>query len=1052
MSDSTEPNDPPLRPSDVPTFDETIGKTHPDSSNTSEVSLHSKVAMGDGLKPGDTFDQYTIKDVLGEGGMGVVYRAQQQHPKRDIALKLIRPGFLTETLLKRFQLEAEILARLNHPGIAHVYQADIQGGVPYFAMEVIEGQPLSVFADEHKLSTRQRLELFTKICDAVQHAHQNGIIHRDLKPGNILITQDGQPKILDFGVARATDSDIQMTAVETNLGQLVGTVPYMSPEQAAGDPSNIDTRSDVYALGVILFELLSLRMPYDVSEKLIHEAVRVIQETEPTRLSMISKTMSGDIETIVGKALEKEKDRRYQSASAMGDDIQRYLGNEPIAARPPSLSYQFSKFAARNKALMGGVCAVFLVLVVGIIATGMALNRALAAEAEANRNFKDATAARLAETEAKQLATNRANELEVITEFQSNMLSDIDAEAMGAMLRRQIGSELRADLESKGNDEAKIEEAIQQLNNEMPWFNPTNVALDLLDEHVLGRAVETIDEQFGDQPLTKAKLQQSLGNTYFDIGRFDPALRLHQSSLDIYRAELGDEHPDSLQLFHDLGMTYLRLGQTDEAESILLQVLDQRKQILGHEDPNTLESMMLLGLVYIKAARFNDAKPLLEESLAIRRRILNEDSNQLHESIVNLGVLNTEQGHFEKAEELFLEVFALMNRTYGESHPITLSNMNRLGTMYRILGQFDKAEPLMDRSLEIKRTMLGDEHPDTLNAMGNLADLYTAQGRFPEAEHMFLDVLAIKKRVIGDDNPLTLDTMTGLGSMYVLQGNLDQAELILIDTHERQKRVLGERHPATLITMNNVGSMYWNRGLFEQARPYMIDNLAILMDVLGPEHPTTLAAMSNAAILHQNDGRLDKAEPLMTSLLEIRRRTLGIDHPKTLTTMNNLGAVYLDLAMLEKAAPLLEEGLRVTTSTLGEQHPNTVVATVSLAELYQKIDRHEEAEVLLARAVTTAQSIWPKGMWIIAAFQVIHGKTLVALDRLDEARTTLDTGYDILIKSMGSTNEYTIVAVESYIELYTKLHELDPENGYEAKVQDWQAKLPTPDPEETDSQ
>ena len=233
----------------------------------------------------DTIGPYKILEVLGEGGMGVVYRAEQAQPHRQVALKLIRPGVVTGSLLKRFQLEADILARLQHPGIAQVYQADLYEGAPYFAMELIEGESLTRHARSHNLSIKQRLELFAKVCDAVQHAHQKGVVHRDLKPGNILVTKDGQPKILDFGVARATDGDIQTTTIETDVGQLIGTTPYMSPEQAAGDPGAIDTRSDVYALGVILYELLSGRLPYDLSKKLVHEAVRIIQEDDPTRLS-----------------------------------------------------------------------------------------------------------------------------------------------------------------------------------------------------------------------------------------------------------------------------------------------------------------------------------------------------------------------------------------------------------------------------------------------------------------------------------------------------------------------------------------------------------------------------------------------------------------------------------------------------------------------------------------------------------------------------------------------------------------------------------------------
>jgi serine/threonine protein kinase len=280
-----------------------------------------------------------------------------------VALKVIKPGFATAETLRRFQHESQALGRLQHPGIAQIHEASTAdtgfGPQPYFAMELIRGCALRQYAEEKHLDTRQRLELMAKICDAVEHAHQRGVIHRDLKPGNILVDETGQPKILDFGVARVTDSEVQLTT-HTDLGQLIGTLAYMSPEQVTGDPLVVDTRSDVYALGVILYELLAGKLPYAVDRKLLPEAVHVIREDEPARLSSINRTYRGDIETIVAKALEKDKARRYGSAAAFASDIRRYLADEPITARRPSASYQLQKLARRHKALVAGTAAVFL--------------------------------------------------------------------------------------------------------------------------------------------------------------------------------------------------------------------------------------------------------------------------------------------------------------------------------------------------------------------------------------------------------------------------------------------------------------------------------------------------------------------------------------------------------------------------------------------------------------------------------------------------------------------------------------------------------------------
>jgi serine/threonine protein kinase len=320
---------------------------------------------------------YTIVRKIGEGGMGIVYEAKQQSPRRSVALKVIRSAFVTRSMLTRFEREVEILGRLQHPGIAQVYEAGMASlndnlpdstKHPFFAMELVRGgKPLTQYAAEKNFGSREKMELIALVCDAVHHAHQQGVIHRDLKPANILVTESGQPKILDFGVARVTDDEMQRTTLQTGVGQLVGTLPYMSPEQVTGQSAELDARGDVYALGVILFELLTGRLPHDLHDRTIPDAARVIQDEEPIRLSSIDPIFRGDVETIVAKALEKDPARRYATATELAQDIRRYLRDEPIVARPAGTFYNFRKFARRNKALVGGVTATMLVLIIGIV-------------------------------------------------------------------------------------------------------------------------------------------------------------------------------------------------------------------------------------------------------------------------------------------------------------------------------------------------------------------------------------------------------------------------------------------------------------------------------------------------------------------------------------------------------------------------------------------------------------------------------------------------------------------------------------------------------------
>jgi len=300
-----------------------------------------------------TIGRYRIKGLIGGGGMGNVYAAVQEEPRRTVALKVMKPGIAAPRAMRRFELEAQTLARLRHPGIAQIYEAGTHdegsGPVPYFAMEYVAGaKSITEYADGRSLGIRERLELFAKVCDAVHHGHQKGIIHRDLKPSNILVDSSGNPKIIDFGVARATDSDMAVTTLQTDVGQLIGTLQYMSPEQCDADPDGLDTRSDVYALGVVLYELLCARPPYDLAQVALHEAARVIREEAPEKPSTIDRTLRGDVETITLKALEKEPERRYQSAADLGRDIERYLTSEPIEARPASALYQLRLMATRH--------------------------------------------------------------------------------------------------------------------------------------------------------------------------------------------------------------------------------------------------------------------------------------------------------------------------------------------------------------------------------------------------------------------------------------------------------------------------------------------------------------------------------------------------------------------------------------------------------------------------------------------------------------------------------------------------------------------------------
>jgi serine/threonine protein kinase len=632
-------------------------------------------------QPGQLVGDYKLIRLIGEGGMGVVYEAEQQHPRRPVALKLIRPFLVSRNLLRRFEHESDVLARLDHPGIARVYEAGTfespagAGAQPFFAMELVRGVPLSAYARDRKLDTRARLQLLAKVCDAVHHAHQKGVVHRDLKPSNILVDESGQPKVLDFGVAKAVDGDVGTIApsqtMHTESGQLVGTIPYMSPEQVAGDVRQIDTRSDVYALGVIGFELLAGRLPYAVLDKPLPEAARVIREDEPSRLSSVDRTFRGDVETIVGKALQKEKERRYGSAGELAADIARHLNYEPISARAPGTWYQFSRFARRNKTLVVGTAAVFLALLVGIVATSRQAVRARRAERTVRQE-------QLRTLEQKQQAERAAAVANQVKEFVQGVL-----------------------------ELAKPEEA---QGRQMTLAQALDVA---------AQRVEIVQ----DDPLIEAAVRESLGSTYESLGREDLALPHHERALALRRSALGDEHADTVQSINNLGNTLLGLGRHEAAGPLLEEAVERGRRVYGEAHPRTLMATGNLASVVSDAGRHVEAEALYRRTYDAARKELGPAD------LATLGLANNLAhalgmlGRWDDAHAIIREASDQCSRTLGDSHPATAHVAHTLAVVLERLNRIDEALAVYRANLPRMRRVLGEEHPHTRAAEAAFARL-----------------------------------------------------------------------------------------------------------------------------------------------------------------------------------------------------------------------------------------------------------------------------------------------------------------------------------------
>ncbi|MGI8744928.1 MAG: tetratricopeptide repeat protein [Bryobacteraceae bacterium] len=886
--------------------------------------------------------RYRIVRLLGEGGMGSVYEAEQDNPRRTVALKVIRPGLVTLELLRRFERETQALGRLHHPGIAQIHEAgtaeSTAGAQPYFAMEFVAGPPLTDYAESNRLSSRDRLALAIKVCEAVEHAHRHGIVHRDLKPGNILVDADGQPKVLDFGVARVTDAGAQITR-RTDMGQLVGTLAYMSPEQVLGDPGEIDGRTDVYALGVIFYELLAGRLPYETSGKLLHEAVRAVREQDPAPLSSINRTYRGDVETIAGKALEKDKARRYGSAAEMARDIQRYLDNRPIMARPPGAGYQAGKFARRNRALVVGAGAVFLTLAGGVVVSTWEAVRARSAEIAALQQRDKAAAAEKVSLAAGQ-AARRERDRAMAAEAQSQRERD------AALAEKQ-----RADSEQAAAtavNEFLRNDVLAQASARMQTGGPeTPAEPDLKVRTALDRAAARIEGRFHGQPAVEASIRQTIGDTYLDWGLGHEAELQIRRVIELRRRALGERHPDTLTAIERLGMIYNRAhGDYAEAERLLERVVNERRSLQGEHHLDTLRSIGNLAVIYINRGKYTKAERLIAPVMDACRRVFGERHPETLQNLATLAIAYKEQGKLVRAEGIQSRVLELYRLTKGERHPLAVLALNNLADTYDKEGKYGQAEPLFIRAVELSRSISGEEHPSTLLYENNLADLERKTDRYAEAELGYRHVLEIRRRVLGEEHPDTLISMMGVGRAARGQGAFDNAAQVFSQVLEIRRRTLGEEHPYTFNSMFELARTYDRQGKFADAGNLYARLMAGRRRVLGPRHPATLIAQLGLgrALLEQR--KYEDAEIILRECLSGYQKTAP-DAWQRFDAESALGASLAGERKFQEAEALMVESypglLEPRPGIPTEDRSALVQARSRLVDLYENWGKPEQA-------------------------------------------------------------------------------------------------------------
>jgi tetratricopeptide (TPR) repeat protein len=855
-----------------------------------------------------SFGRYRLLQRLGEGGMGEVWLASQTDPvHREVALKVIKAGMDSAQVVARFEAERQALALMDHSTIATVFDGGTTPeGRPYFAMEYIRGEPITIYCDRHRLTTRERLELLTQVCDGVQHAHQKGIIHRDLKPSNVLVTiQDDRPvpKIIDFGVAKATGQHLTERSLYTELGVLIGTPEYMSPEQAEMGGLDIDTRTDIYALGVLLYELLTGALPFDHKELRqagLAEIHRIIREKEPPRPStritrlghasaetarnrhteprrLISE-LRGDLDWITMRALEKDRTRRYQTANALAMDIRRHLNSEPVLAGPPSATYRARKFVRRHRLAVAALTSLVLLL---------------------------ATFAGLMAVQARRIARER----------------DKAGRLAGFMV-----------------DLFKVPDPSEARGNAI-------TAREILD-----KGADRITSGLHEDADVKTSLMDTMSRVYDSLGLFDKARPLAEQALELRKQSLGSEHVDVAASLFTLARILYGKGDYAGAEGLHRQALEMRRRLRGNEHLEVAESLLGLANVLYNKGDYPGAESLYREALAIRRKLLGNEHRLVAHCLMGLGNTLYEKGDYAGAEAADREALALQRKLLGNEHPDVAKAVSNLASVLYDKGDYPGAEALYREALELGRKLYGKAHPSLAIALYNVAVVLQQKRDYTGAEALLREALAMQTKLLGNEHPAVADTLGALANTLHNEGDHAGAEALYREALAMQRKLLGSEHPNVAWTLDVLAEELSDREDFAGCETLAGEALALNRKLLGNEHAQVAVNLRTLGDCQQHQHKLSEAEAALRESLGIVRKALPSDHLDLASSLIGLGDVLTAEGQVPQAEQMLREGIDVLRRKRPQDDPSVGGAELALGSCLTRLGRFAEAESMLLHA------------------------------------------------------------------------------------------------------